>query len=144
MHQSRNQVSERTRAAPMPALKNGLPPTDDFGARLAELRKKAGYTQQQLAEEVGTSRRVIAYYEGESEHPIANLLVNLANALGQTTDALLGVRPKRKYAQKGIMTSTWGQRARRIERLDPERKQHVLMLIDAALAAEQVSRSTKT
>ena len=35
-----------------------------FGARLAALRKAAGFTQQELANEVGTSRRMIAYYEG--------------------------------------------------------------------------------
>lgn len=37
--------------------------TAGFGARLAELRKAAGFTQQQLADEVGVSRRMVAYYE---------------------------------------------------------------------------------
>ncbi|BBM03554.1 helix-turn-helix domain-containing protein [Microbulbifer sp. GL-2] len=33
----------------------------DFGKRLAQLRKAAGYTQKELAEEIGATRRVIAY-----------------------------------------------------------------------------------
>ena len=45
-----------------------------FGHRLATLRKAAGFTQQELADEIGASRRMIAYYEAESDHPPANLL----------------------------------------------------------------------
>ena len=52
-----------------------------FGKRLAKLRKAAGYTQQQLADEIGATRRMIAYYESESQHPPANMLVDLAKAL---------------------------------------------------------------
>ena len=40
-----------------------------FGTRLVALRKAAGYTQQQLADELGVTRRMVAYYETESEHP---------------------------------------------------------------------------
>ena len=36
-----------------------------FGKQLAKLRKVAGYTQQQLADEIGATRRMIAYYESE-------------------------------------------------------------------------------
>jgi transcriptional regulator with XRE-family HTH domain len=42
---------------------------EGFGTRLAQLRKAAGYTQEQLASELGISRRRIAYYEAESDHP---------------------------------------------------------------------------
>ncbi|WP_148864766.1 helix-turn-helix transcriptional regulator [Marinobacter fonticola] len=38
----------------------------DFGKRLAQLRKDAGFTQKELADEIGATRRVIAYYETES------------------------------------------------------------------------------
>ena len=40
-----------------------------FGARLASYRKSAGFTQEQLAIEIGVSRRRIAYYERETQHP---------------------------------------------------------------------------
>jgi transcriptional regulator with XRE-family HTH domain len=63
--------------------------TIDFGKRLASLRQAAGLTQQELADKIGASRRVIAYYEGESRYPPAHLLVPLAEALGISTDYLL-------------------------------------------------------
>lgn len=118
-------------------------PTEGFGARLAALRKEAGYTQQQLADEIGTSRRVIAYYEAESEHPPANLLVNLADAFGLSTDALLGVLPVKKAASKGTISTRWERRVRQIERLDARPKQQILTFIDAILTAEHVRQGAK-
>ena len=35
----------------------------DFGERLRELRKKAGYTQVELAEKANVTKSVISYYE---------------------------------------------------------------------------------
>ena len=60
-----------------------------FGARLVELRKVAGFTQLELAQTLGVSRRMIAYYEGETEHPPTTILPRLAHALGVSTDELL-------------------------------------------------------
>lgn len=69
--------------------KYALPQGQGFGPRLAALRKAAGFTQHQLADELGISRRRIAYYESESDHPPANLLADLARALNVSTDQLL-------------------------------------------------------
>lgn len=43
--------------------------TMTFGQRLAQLRKARGFTQQELADETGLSRRMLAYYERQSQHP---------------------------------------------------------------------------
>lgn len=40
---------------------------------------------------MGVSDRVVAYYEGETDYPPAHLIVPLANALGISTDELLGM-----------------------------------------------------
>ena len=82
----------------------------DFGQRLATARKAAGYTQKQLADEIGVTRRVIAYYETESQHPPANLLADLAEALSITTDQLLGL--KAKVVKKTRQADTRLQRIR--------------------------------
>ena len=66
--------------------------TIDFGKRLASLRQAAGLTQQELGDKIDVSRRVIAYYEGETQYPPAHLLVPLANALGVSTDDLLDTK----------------------------------------------------
>ena len=69
-------------------------PTETFGARLAELRKAAGFTQVELAEAIGTSQRMVAYYESTEDYPLARLLRNLSRALGVTADELLGLTPQ--------------------------------------------------
>ena len=79
--------------------KTRKPEVMSFGARLAELRKAAGFTQQDLADEVGVSRRMIAYYEVQSGHPPTHLLPSIAQALNVTTDELLGAGPVKKAAQ---------------------------------------------
>lgn len=49
-----------------------------FGERLAQLRKAAGYTQVELAQELGISQRMVAYYESPNANPPANLLPKIA------------------------------------------------------------------
>ncbi|PSR36836.1 MAG: hypothetical protein C7B44_06905 [Sulfobacillus thermosulfidooxidans] len=61
-----------------------------FGQRLRALRKQAGYTQAELAEKVGVSQYTISNYEQESRQPPLELLVQLADVLGTSTDYLLG------------------------------------------------------
>ena len=80
MHETRTTVNENrayTLDHSAPAIpwmvKHANNAIGDFGKQLAALRKTAGYTQQQLADECGVSRRVITYYETESPHPPANL-----------------------------------------------------------------------
>jgi transcriptional regulator with XRE-family HTH domain len=62
-----------------------------FGPRLAALRKAAGYTQVELAEALGISQRMVAYYESTDDHPLAKVLRHLSATLGITTDELLGL-----------------------------------------------------
>jgi transcriptional regulator with XRE-family HTH domain len=103
-------------------------------APIALLRKAAGYTQQQLADEIGASWRQVAYYEGESDHPPASLLIALAQALNVTTDELLGIGAKRKAATPAISTRL-ERRLRLIERMPAKPKQQLLGLIDTFIAA---------
>jgi len=60
-----------------------------FGARMAILRKAAGYTQEELAKKIKVSRRMIAYYEVETQHPPTSILSKLSAALHVTSDELL-------------------------------------------------------
>lgn len=64
--------------------------TAGIGKRLAAFRKQRGMTQEELAQVVGVSRRRIAYYEGETQHPPTTILPRLAEVLEVTTDELLG------------------------------------------------------
>ena len=122
--------------------KHADPQIQGFGERLAQLRKAAGYTQQQLADEIGASRRQVAYYEGETDHPPASLLITLARALNVTTDELLGVPTGRskKIATPAVSTRL-ERRLKLIERMPPKPKQQLLGLIDTFLAASGQAKS---
>jgi transcriptional regulator with XRE-family HTH domain len=141
MYENRAYSLERLHDEPAAMPKHPAPQTG-FGLRLAELRKSAGYTQQQLADEIGASRRQIAYYEAESEHPPANLLINLAQALNVSTDQLLGLNTSRKTAKSPVSTRL-ERRLRLIERMPAKPKQQLLGLIDTFIAAEQNRTGTK-
>ncbi|MEO5625628.1 MAG: helix-turn-helix transcriptional regulator [Dokdonella sp.] len=117
--------------------KHPNPETTGFGGRLASLRKAASYTQQQLADEIGVSRRMVAYYETESEHPPASLLTDLARVLNVSTDDLLGLNGSRKRTKAIVVSPRLERRMRQIEALSPKPKQQLLGLIDTFIAAEQ-------
>jgi transcriptional regulator with XRE-family HTH domain len=64
----------------------------DFGKRLAACRRQCGFSQRRLAEIVGTSGRMIAYYERESAYPPAHLLEPICRVLKTSADELLGLK----------------------------------------------------
>lgn len=108
----------------------------NFGKRLAKLRKAAGYTQQQLADEIGATRRMITYYESESQHPPANMLVDLAKALNISADALLGI----ESIETIPISSRLEKRIKQIEKLGPKPRQQITQLIDTLIEAEQLKQ----
>ena len=110
---------------PMP--KQTRKTTTTFGERLAALRKAAGFTQQELADEVGVTRRMIAYYEGQSEHPPTTLLPDIAMTLRISTDELLGLKKVKKI---GKADNRLQRRFQQIEKLDIRDKRQVMQLLD--------------
>jgi transcriptional regulator with XRE-family HTH domain len=109
-----------------------------FGERLVSLREAAGYTQQELAAEVGVSRRMIAYYEGQSEHPPTTLLPVIAKTLGVSTDTLLGLAPPPKVRKAA--NTRLERRLKEIERLDLREKRQILQIVDTFLENQKLKR----
>jgi transcriptional regulator with XRE-family HTH domain len=124
--------------------KTRKPEVMSFGARLVELRKAAGFTQQDLAEEVGVSRRMIAYYEVQSEHPPTHLLPAIARALNVSTDALLGAAPVKKAAKGKAKDSRLQRRLAQIEKLEPAERRRILQVIDTLLETAQLKRKMQS
>lgn len=115
--------------------------TMTFGQRLAKLRKARGFTQQKLADEVGISRRMVAYYEGQSQHPPTTHLPVMARVLKLSTDELLGATAIKQRPARGG-DSRLQRRLQQIEKLDvPERRQ-ILQLIDTFIEHGQLRRKT--
>lgn len=116
-------------------MKTKTPTTAGFGARLAALRGARGLSQEELAKAAGVSRRVIAYYEAESDQPPGALLVDLAHALKITTDELLGVTPA--TAKLAPKTARLLKRLQKIADLPPADQRTVLKLLDALHESRQ-------
>lgn len=62
-----------------------------FSDRLAELRKKRGLTQQQIAEQIGIKQNSYSDWETGKNEPNLKNVVKLANILDVTADYLLGM-----------------------------------------------------
>jgi transcriptional regulator with XRE-family HTH domain len=108
----------------MPAKK---PPQTSFGQRMFALRKARGLTQVDLAKALGTTQRVISYYETGAPLPSASFLVALAQTLAVTTDELLGARPAKLNQEKPQRRRLW-KRFQRMESL-PERDQRAVIRV---------------
>ena len=114
-----------------------------FGQRLAELRKAAGFTQVELAAELGISQRMVAYYESPSATPPAQLLPQIATVLGLTIDELFGRSAKRRLAKQDG-DSRLRRRLLAVEKLDVTEKRQVLQLLDAFIERGQLRRKAES
>lgn len=102
-----------------------------LGARVAELRKEQGLSQQALADALGLPQQTFAHYEvGRARMPVS-LLPELAKAFGVAADELLGLRNgsgKRGPAPK------FQKQLERIALLPRARQQVVMDMLDGVLA----------
>lgn len=114
-----------------------------FGQRLAELRKARGFTQQEFADEVGISRRMVAYYEGQSQHPPTTHLPVMARVLNLSTDELLGTAAVKQQPARA-RDSRLQRRLQQIEKLEAGEKRQVLQLLDAFIERGQLRRKTQS
>ncbi|MBQ7010329.1 MAG: helix-turn-helix transcriptional regulator [Clostridia bacterium] len=69
---------------------------NDFGTRLADLRKRAELTQAALAEKLDVSDRAVSKWENAGGYPDITLLPLLADIFGVTTDYLLRGTPVKR------------------------------------------------
>jgi transcriptional regulator with XRE-family HTH domain len=144
MYENRIYIREPTHHESRLMTKYIAPTGEGFGRRLAQLRKAAGYTQEQLAAELKISRRRIAYYEAESDHPPVGFLTELARVLNTTTDALLGHGSGKRTLRPATLSPRLERRLKLIERLSPKPKQQLLSIIDTFIAAEQRSTGPRS
>ena len=109
------------------------PDGETFGKRLARLRKAAGFTQYTLADAIGISNRMVAYYEAQSDHPPTHLLPAFAKALGVSADQLLGLE-KITVKNRPRDTGLW-RRFTQVEKLPPQARRQITQYLDSMLKA---------
>jgi len=103
----------------------------NFGKRLAEFRQAAGYSQRELAAEIGISHRMVAYYEKEAGHLPTHLLPILARTLEVSTDQLLGMEKTKPNGRR--RDSRLWRRFSQVEKLPPAQRKPIIQLLDAFL-----------
>ena len=113
-----------------------------FGERLRQLRLEKGFTQQELANEVNVSRRVIIYYERETDHPPSHLLPDFAKALSVSIDELMGLKaPKKKKTKPSTESPRLARRLKQIEKLDSKNKRQLLQIIDTFIERDKLQKA---
>ena len=113
---------------------------DGFGARLAALRKQAGISQTALAQEIGISQRMMAYYESPSAFAPANLLSAMARVLGVSVETLLGTETAKRKAK--AVDTRMQRRLQQIATLPPDERRQIMQLVDAFIERGQLKRRT--
>ena len=73
-----------------------------FGKRLKVLRQTTGFTQDQLAEQVGKSSETISKLERGLIYPGVDMLILLAETLNSSLDDLVGVTNSKGLSGKQI------------------------------------------
>ncbi len=113
-----------------------------IGQRIAELRKRAGLSQEALGEELGVSRQAISKWESDAALPDVDKLIGLARKFNVTVGWLLGVEelpaPAQPQESGGADTETaevleqYLAKLTQPQKLPPKRKKQ---LIAAGIAA---------
>jgi transcriptional regulator with XRE-family HTH domain len=121
----------------MPAGRPARQPRTPFGQRIAKAREAAGLTQAEVAERMGVTQPVVAYWEREPVALRAEQLAALADALGVSADFLLGRSDKQPFP-KGP-TGKVRRVFERVNRLPRQQQNKVVEFVEAF-----VNQHTKT
>jgi transcriptional regulator with XRE-family HTH domain len=110
-----------------------------LGERIAQARQEAGLTQKQLAEKLGTTQRVLTYWEREAVGLRADQLAKLAEALGVSADYFLGrENKKRGQGPSGRARLIFEE----VSKLPRSRQQRILATVEDMLTAQRVAASS--
>jgi transcriptional regulator with XRE-family HTH domain len=108
--------------------------TTSFGQRLYALRRARGFTQVRLAKAMGTTQRMISYYETEAELPPSSVIVALTRILRVSADELLGLKAAKLERQSSEEQRLW-KRFRLMESLRERDRRAVIRMIHSLSAA---------
>ena len=105
-----------------------------FGQRLAALRKARGFSQQELATRLDTSRANIAYYERKASNPTLDFISRCARSLDVPMSELTDLAPSSERAKPGPK-SRLEQQFEKIAELPRSRQQFVSRVLEELLAS---------
>ena len=119
-------------------------PPEALGERLRQLRKARGYTQVELAHAIGTSQRMIAYYEAQGGNVSADgspsspmpSASRSTSSCAERAPRRLKLRPSKAPQDLRLM-----RKLRQVEKTPAKDRRSVLQLIDALVEKEALKRA---
>ena len=100
-----------------------------FGKRLFTTRKARGFSQSEFGKKIGLSKRMVSFYEGDTQGPPAETVVKMAKVLDVTTRYLLGKSPG-KTIKDPIAPALW-KHITTLQKLPDKDKKMVLRMVEA-------------
>ena len=88
------------------------------------------------------SQRMMAYYEGPSANPPANLLPAMAGALGVSVEALLGTETAKRKTK--AVDTRMQRRLLQIASLPPEERRQILQVVYAFIERGPFKRKVQS
>jgi transcriptional regulator with XRE-family HTH domain len=121
----------------MPKARNKPRQTPDnrliaIGKTLQSIRKRRGFTQQELGEKIGLTREAVASYEAGRSNLMITTLLDMATVLRVTVNEILGL--ERQTVEISI-SRRWAKRINIIESLPDSIKKHILRTLDDVIKA---------
>jgi transcriptional regulator with XRE-family HTH domain len=118
-----------------PEMPAKTPLKSSFGKRRFAPRTARGLTQVDLAKAMGTTQRVISYYETKGELPTPDFLVALVRVLGTTADELLGIKPPKLGPDNRPEQRRLWKRFQRMESLPGKIQRVLIRLINSLVGS---------
>ncbi len=115
----------------MPRRRTYITPVDEktIGRRLRDLRKRRGFTQTEVAEQLGIDQTLVSNYERGAARLHGALVAAFAKALRVSADEILGLKGISAAATNGRLL----RRLQRIQELPPADQRAVLKFLGALL-----------
>ena len=123
-----------------PALK----PQPEYGQHLAQLRAKAGLSQQQLAVAVNVSQSNVAFWERSENPPKGESLPVLAKTLGVSIEILLNVKAKTDLNKHRGPQSKLDKVVSKVQALPRRQQQKVINFVELFLADYEQSQDKES
>lgn len=114
----------------------------EMGARIAELRKKAGLSQPELAEIIGIPQRTVSFYERDAQDIPAGLVPILAKALDVSVEEVLGMNET--ATKKRGPKSQLERQLEVVAELPRHQQQQILNVVQALITQRRTQRSPST
>jgi transcriptional regulator with XRE-family HTH domain len=108
---------------------------ETLGLRPRRLRKEKGLTQVQLAQAASSAQALVSRYEADQVLPHTDAAPRIADALGVSTDELLGRGAPKKTDDLASPSRRFLKRLPLVDKLTKRDVDALLKMVDAFLAA---------